>query len=227
LQRALLPAVLSEVPGAEVAARYLPGVQGMEVGGDWYDVIPYGEGRSLIVVGDVSGKGLNAAAAMASLRFATRAYAGQGDSSVEILTKLSVLMSAEPTDNFATVLCIGLDVGAREMTLANAGHLPPFLMNGSEGSFVSTPVGVPVGVAATRPYEATTVTLPDHGTLVAYTDGLIERRDESLDTSLERLRTAAVRQEDRAPEALLTALVRDLVGHGEDDTAILAVTWPN
>jgi hypothetical protein len=226
LQRALLPAVLSEVPGAEVAARYLPGVQGMEIGGDWYDVIPYGDGRSLIVVGDVSGKGLNAAAIMASLRFATRAYAGQGDSPVEILTKLSDLMRAEGTDNFATVLCIGLDIGDREMTLANAGHPPPFLLNGTEGSFVGTPVGVPVGVAATRPYQSTTVTLPAHGTLVAFTDGLIERRNESLDTSLERFRQAAQRQTDRAPEVLLTALVGDLVGEGEDDTAILAVTWP-
>jgi serine phosphatase RsbU (regulator of sigma subunit) len=226
LQHALLPDVLSDVPGAETAARYLPGVLGMEIGGDWYDVIAMGDHKALLVVGDVSGRGLHAATVMASLRFAIRAYAAQHDAPADILTKLSTLMVLEGTDSFATVLCVVVDIGGREMEVANAGHLPPLLVTRDGGDFMPAEVGVPVGVVSTKPYESTVVPLPAEGTLVLYTDGLVERRGEILDAGLARLKAAALAERDASLEDFLTALLRQLTNDDAgDDTALLAVRW--
>jgi serine phosphatase RsbU (regulator of sigma subunit) len=228
LQRALLPQVLPALAGTRTAVRYKPGSQDLEIGGDWYDVIPLHDARALIVVGDVSGRGLQAANVMASLRFAIRAYAAQHDEPDEILTKLSTLVDLEESGHFATVLCVLIDTDQRQITIANAGHLPPLLLNGSGGEILPTDVGLPVGVGSESRYVAVTTPMPDDATLMMFTDGLIERRGESLDVGLERLREMAGSQSTVALEELLDAVVEKLTADlTDDDAALLAVQWPS
>ena len=225
LQHALLPEALPALDGLQASVRYVPGISGIEVGGDWYDIVAVDDGQVLVVVGDVSGRGLHAATTMASLRYAVLAYAAQRDGPGTILAKLSSLVSREPHDFFATVLCALIDVDAHTITLASAGHLAPLLIEGGEPRFAELSVGVPIGAADGARYEEVRVSLAPHATLVAYTDGLVERRGEVLDAGLARLRRAAA-----APGLTLDELVSKLVSdlaHDEshDDTAILAVRW--
>jgi hypothetical protein len=234
LQQALLPEAIPQLAGTDTAVRYLPGVEGMHIGGDWYDVIALDESRMLFVVGDVSGRGVRAAAVMASLLYAVRAYAAEGDAPDTILTKLSRLSKVEHNGRFATVLCIELDVTTRQLVVANAGHLPPLLVRPGHSEFLATDVGVPVGVSSSRPYVTTRVTVPPRATVLAFTDGLIERRGESIDAGLERLRGRAeahLKGNRPATEGdgltdYVTNVVDDLVAGGVDDDAVLlGVRW--
>ena len=226
LQHSLLPKSLPSVPGVDLGVRYLAGDEGVDIGGDWYDLLPLGDGQLLLVVGDVSGRGVRAATVMASLRYAIHAYAAQGDPPTVILTKLSDLLDVEGDDGgFATVLCAAIDVSAHRMTIASAGHLPPLLIAGGGADLVPIRTGVPVGVNGGVSYESVTVTIPPRATVLVYTDGLVERRGESLDLGLDRLRHAAVGV-DGSLEHLLTTIVDRLTEVGSsDDTAVLGVRW--
>jgi serine phosphatase RsbU (regulator of sigma subunit) len=225
LQHALLPAELPHVAGTETSGRYEPGEQGVEIGGDWYDVIPLDDHRLLTVVGDVSGRGLRAATTMASLRYAIHAYAAQSDSPATILTKLSGLLSVTTAGQFATVLCTVLDVDAHEVTVASAGHLPPLLISEGQGEYLEGLVGPPIGVQTGVTYAPITVAVPAVATLLAFTDGLVERRGESIDDGLARLRNAALTQNGNLA-GLLNHLVNDLRhGYSDDDTAIVGLRW--
>ncbi len=225
LQHALLPDELPQIGGAEASARFEPGDQGVEIGGDWYDVIPLAERRLLVVVGDVTGRGLRAAATMASLRYAIHAYAAQSDSPATILTNLSKLLSVTASGQLATVLCVLVDVDARLLTITSAGHLPPLLISGDHGEYIESEIGLPVGVEAGATYTSTTVAAPPAATFIAFTDGLVERRGESLDRGLARLRDAATGNHAGLPE-LLSKLVTQLHhGRAEDDTAIVGLRW--
>ncbi len=225
LQHALLPDRLPQIPGAQASARYEAGERGVEIGGDWYDVINLDEHRSLLVVGDVSGRGLRAATTMASLRYAIHAYAAQKDSPPQILTKLSHLVSVADSGQLATILCALVDLERREINLTSAGHLPPLLISNGDGRYVHSEVGLPIGVEAGASYTATTVSAPQAATLVAFTDGLIEQRGENLDDGLARLRRVATGQDASLPE-LLSKLVTELrSGPSQDDIAIVALRW--
>ena len=225
LQHAMLPASLPQIRGMQASARYEAGEQGVDVGGDWYDVIDLDGRRLLLVVGDVSGRGLRAATTMASLRYAIRAYAAQDDGPPEILNKISRLVDITECGQLATVLCAMVDTEQRRLTVTSAGHLPPLLISDGAGQFVDTEVGLPIGVEASASYRSTTMTVPSSATVVAFTDGLVERRGESLDEGLERLRETATRHHVGLPE-LLETLVTELVnGRSEDDIAIVGVRW--
>jgi serine phosphatase RsbU (regulator of sigma subunit) len=226
LQAALLPEALPDLAVAETAVRYLPGVEGINVGGDWYDLIPLDDAHVLAVVGDVSGRGLRAAAVMASLLYATRAYAAEGDSPVDILAKLSKILNVGRSGQFATVLLVLMDLQAHRITVVNGGHPPPLLLTNGTAHFVDSDVGVPIGVSSTPAYNPTTIPVTAGTTLLAYTDGLVERRGESLDVGFERLRDVAVRSENGSLDGLLSAVVESLVGSGAvDDTVLLGVRW--
>jgi serine phosphatase RsbU (regulator of sigma subunit) len=229
LQHALLPEALPSIPGLEAATRYVPGAAGVEVGGDWYDLVAQGDRCALAVVGDVAGRGVPAATAMAALRFAVLAYAADGDGPAELLGRLSRFAGAYPGAYFATVLCARLDLGHGVLTVASAGHLPPLLLSAAGSEYAALEVGVPIGVGgAPADYVELTTALPAAGTLLAFTDGLVERRDEVLDAGLARLRAVADREGAAAPlDGLLGRLVDELPTPGgpEDDTAILAVRW--
>jgi len=227
LQHALLPEELPVIAGAEASALFEPGERGVEIGGDWYDVIPLDDQRLLVVVGDVSGRGLRAAATMASLRYAIHAYAAQNDPPAAILTKLSRILSVTETGQIATVLCAVVDLGSRQVTVATAGHLPPLLISDGHGEYVDGEIGVPIGAQAGAAYKSITVPAPPSATLLAFTDGLVERRGEELDRGLERLRTAATADHQGLPELLGTLVAELRHGPSEDDTAIVGLRWKN
>lgn len=225
LQQSLLPQELPDIPGLEIGARYEPGAADVEIGGDWYDVVRLEDNQVLVVVGDVSGHGLPAATIMASLRYAIRAYAAQGDPPSAILQKLRTLVDVSRDEHFATVWCGLIDVRTREITVANAGHPNALLVTPDGTRFVEADVGTPIGVPVTGEPGATTTRIPDDGTLLAFTDGLFERRGQTIDVGLAELREAA-RGDDVALDELLARLVADLVPDGaNDDIALLGVRW--
>jgi serine phosphatase RsbU (regulator of sigma subunit) len=225
LQHSLLPGEFAEVDGFEFGARYVAGVEGIDIGGDWYDVVPLSEERVLVVVGDVSGRGLPAATTMASLRYAIRAYAAEGAGPAEILTKLSALVSIPRDGHFATVLCAVIDRVNRTMVLANAGHPQPLLLTDGPARFVATETRAPIGVRMGEPYPEGRTPLPAPATLLLYTDGLVEQRGEHLDVGLERLKVAAERPAESL-ETLLDNVLRDAIPRGsDDDTALVGVQW--
>lgn len=225
LQHALLPGRLPEVAGVEVAVRYVAGVDGIDVGGDWYDLIPMDGGTCMLVIGDVSGRGLGAATTMASLRFAIRAYVAQGDEPNVVLDKLGELLSVERDGHFATAICGHVDVAGHRITLANAGHLPALLVDGDAAAFIEGPVGPPIGVCQRARSACVTVSVPAGATVLVVTDGLVERRGESIDEGLERLRHS-VGAAAGPLDDVLGRVLGELVPRGsDDDIAMLGMQW--
>lgn len=124
----------------------------------------------------------------------------------------------------ATLLCALVDVETRQVRVTSAGHLPPLVIGENGAAFIQAPVGVPVGVDRNPTYSSTTATVPTGGTLLAYTDGLIERRGESIEVGLERLRALA--SSNHVPlDGLLTRVLEGLGAHADDDTAIAGIRW--
>lgn len=226
LQQALLPKSLPSIPGIEFSARYVAGDPSADVGGDWYDVIGCDDHSCVFAVGDVSGRGVPAASTMASLHYAIRAYAAQGDGPLTILEKLGALLDVARDGHFATVLLGHADVARHEVTVVSAGHPPPLVVGGGDGHFVETLTGAPVGVWQRSRYTPVTFTVPPRGSMLAYTDGLVERRGEMLDTGLERLRVAAT-SGGHAPHGLIDAVLGSLTTEGamSDDVALLELRW--
>jgi serine phosphatase RsbU (regulator of sigma subunit) len=225
LQHALLPDELPELPGLQVSALYVPAASGIDVGGDWYDIVAAGEGQVFVMIGDVSGHGLRAATTMASLRHAALAYAAQDYSPAAVLSKLSDFVNSTAHDYFATMLCALIDVQAHRLTVSSAGHMAPLLIDHEQTRFVEFDVNVPIGVRRVSPYGEATISVNPDTTLIAFTDGLVERRGEIIDTGLARLRDAAGAR-GLALSELLQALARELSSDDHhDDTAIVGVRW--
>jgi len=225
LQHSLLAEAFPEFGGLEFASRYVAGVEGIDIGGDWYDVVRLDRGDILLVVGDVSGRGLEAATMMASLRYAARAYAAEGHRPGLILSKLSDLVSIARDGHFATVLCGILDVATGRISIANAGHPQPLLLGPSGAEFVATSVGVPIGVHVGLPYSEVQFNFPRGSTLLLYTDGAIERRGEHLDTGLQRLKDVTIAASGPLDEFLNKVASGVIGADAEDDTALLGVRW--
>jgi len=224
LQHALLPDALPQIPGVQTSAQYRAGARGVEIGGDWYDVIDLGDRCLLLVVGDVSGRGLRAATTMAALRYAIHAYAAQGDPPARILTKLSDLVSVADGDQLATVLCAVVNVERRTISITSAGHLPPLAISGGVGEYVELEAGLPVGVQTGASYTSTTIAVPPGATFLAFTDGLVEHRDD-IEQGLSRLRDAATAHDTGLPE-LVSRLMDELsYGPSPDDSVILGLRW--
>jgi serine phosphatase RsbU (regulator of sigma subunit) len=225
LQQALLPQKLAEIPGMQLAARYLPGAAGVDIGGDWYDVVPVDDRQFVFIVGDVSGRGVRAAAVMASLQFAGRAYALEGHSPATILDRLARSLDLERDGHFATVLCGLVDVGAHTVLLANAGHLPPLVCSGGEARLVTIESGSPIGISGGASRAHAEVKTGANDVLIAYTDGLVERRGEILDAGLERLQKAASRDFPSLDD-MLSSIVTELSGdEPTDDIALIGLQW--
>ena len=185
LQRSLL-AEVPRMEGVDSAARYQAGSTGLEVGGDWFDVLRRPDGIVQITVGDVAGRGVAAAALMGQLRSAFRAYAYEHSSPAAVMTRLQRHIVQ---DEMATAICIAIDPYTREVLYASAGHPPPLLRDDDSGSI--TPLSDAqfslLGPAAVRPVLDARLSLPRHATLVAYTDGMVERRNEVIDAGIDRL----------------------------------------
>jgi Stage II sporulation protein E (SpoIIE) len=227
LQRALLPQQIPAIEGLEVAVRYLAAADRADIGGDWYDVVPLDEDRFMFVIGDVSGHDIRAAAVMASLHYACRAYALEGHPPGAILDRLRGMLDVSQEGHLATVLCGLVEVGSRRVTLANAGHLPPLIAGGTEAGYPAVRPAPPIGIPADAVPEPVTVTIPAGGLLIAYTDGLVERRNEVLDTGMKRLADAAT-QDAPSLEDLLDRIITDLTGDApSDDVALMGLKWLN
>jgi serine phosphatase RsbU (regulator of sigma subunit) len=194
LQRGLLPKHLPKVRGLRLAAHYQAGGSAAEeVGGDWYDAFALADGRLGIVVGDVAGRGIPAASTMGQMRSVTRAYAlaeQQTRPPGEVLTRLNRYQLILQEDHLFTVLYAVIDPRAATVTWASAGHLPPLMVRSSTAASYLAGGGYPIGVDELE-YEDMVEPLDAGGALVLYTDGLVERRGESLDDGFERLAAAA------------------------------------
>ena len=225
LQHELLPQELPELAGLRVKARYVPAQAGGDIGGDWYDVVPLERGRGLLVIGDVSGHGVQAATSMALVRHATLAYIAEDHRPGVVLAKLSDFVRGRTTDYFATVLCGLIDVEDHRVTFASAGHLAPLLLDGDEGRFVTLHPEAPIGFPHEAPLRETTVEVPAAATLLAFTDGLVERRGEVLDEGLERMRSVAVSLQMRDEQLLATLADKLTSDEHRDDTALVSVRW--
>jgi GAF domain-containing protein/anti-sigma regulatory factor (Ser/Thr protein kinase)/anti-anti-sigma regulatory factor len=226
LQHALLPDSLPQADGLELAVRYLPAADGTAAGGDFYEAVELPGGRLGLAVGDIVGHGPDAAAAMGQLRSAVRAYALEGRSPARVVQLLSRYADGVPGARGATLVYAVLDPGARELRYACAGHPPPLLV-GPDGDtrFLQGARGVPLDRTLGHVYEDATAQVPEHATLVLYTDGAIERRGEPLDIGLARLAQAASAGARLDPEAFCTELLDALFAGGQarrDDVALLA-----
>jgi PAS domain S-box-containing protein len=226
LQRSLLPDSLPIVPGVAMAARYFAGGAGTQVGGDWYDAIPLPGGRVTVVIGDVAGRGVDAASMMGQLRSALRAYALDGSSPATVLERLNHYLLALGWDSMATSCVLRLEPGTGRLTYANAGHPPPLVL-GADGVVrpLSETLCVPLGALDAPGYTEATVDLEPGATIALYTDGLIEQRDELLDRGIERLEHALLSSGPIEPEALCDHVVRQTVGTNvsHDDVTVLVV----
>jgi sigma-B regulation protein RsbU (phosphoserine phosphatase) len=221
LQRSLLPSRLPRPDGVDLAARYLPGHQ-LGVGGDWYDVFVLPAGDLGVVVGDVSGHGLRSAVVMGRLRSALRAYALVEDDPATVLTFLDRKITHFEAGNLATIVYAKINPARTEVTISLAGHPPPLLATPeSAPELLRLPVDLPVGVGDATPRRSTTIALPTGSTLVCFTDGLVERRGESIDQGLARL--LRVRPAASADETCTSIVEHMLVGTAEDDIAVLAL----
>ncbi|MFH8887795.1 SpoIIE family protein phosphatase [Streptomyces sp. NPDC017949] len=187
LQRALLPSAQANSPYAEVAHRYVPGGRITEVGGDWYDVIELPDHRVALVVGDVMGHGVPAAAAMGRLRITTKALARHNAEPAAMLGELDAL-AQEAGIELATCLYLVYDATNGRARIASAGH-PPLLVRHPDGTVrtVGEVLGVPLGVGG-FPFRTTEIELPEHAVLALYTDGLIEARGRDIEAGLDALR---------------------------------------
>ena len=225
LQRSLLPAGLPVGTGLAMAARYLPGERGVQVGGDWYDVVQVSRHEVALVVGDVMGKGLHAAAVMGQLRTALRALAVADPAPAAVLHGLDRLTRELDVDEIATIAYVLVDLRSATARVARAGHLPPLLVSpGCPAELVEGGGSPPLGAPATERPEHTVAMLP--GSLwVLYTDGLVEDRDTGLDRGLpELVRQVGLLHGELGldAEAIATRLLTGLSGEGSaDDVALL------
>jgi PAS domain S-box-containing protein len=225
LQRSMLERVSLPEDRVLVGACYRPAEDELVVGGDWYDIFPLDRGRLGVVVGDVVGRGIEAATAMGQLRSAARALAIADDASpTSMLAGLDRFVDHLPRAQMATLVYAELDLGLGRLTYACAGHPPPVL-TGTNGLEVlwqgrSTPIGVP---PASGPRPQATVDFPVGGRLLLYTDGLIERRRETLDDGIARLCDAVTRHGRLDPDAMVTTLADELTaGEQRRDDVCLA-----
>ncbi|RLK24189.1 response regulator receiver domain-containing protein [Micromonospora sp. M71_S20] len=220
LQRSLLPRRIPQVNGLDMAVRYEPASAQTEVGGDFYELVML-DGHLLLAIGDVAGHSLHAATVMAELRHAVRAYAVEGHQPGEILDRVNELMRTLLPNELATICVLLLHPPSGRVRLASAGHLPPLLSLDGKVEFVqhSAPL---LGVRAPRPPDLEFV-LPAGATLVFYTDGLIERRDTTIDDGLAALAVAAGRVEDDLDQFCERLLVELAPPEIHDDVAVVAL----
>ncbi|MFJ3581215.1 SpoIIE family protein phosphatase [Streptomyces sp. NPDC090127] len=241
LQRSLLPPGDPEAAGLDIACRYLPGTTATEVGGDWFDVIELPGHRTALVIGDVMGRGLRAAVAMGELRTAVRTLAQLDLEPAEVLSHLDEIArglgapaGAQQSGRahkargpelsevyLATCVYAVYDPVTRRCTFANAGHLPPVLVEpGEKALLLDVPPGMPLGVGG-EPFEEVEVELPEGSLLALYTDGLVESRDHPLDEGLSAFRSTLTGTGMPLEDVCDRVLTTLHTGHGEDDIALL------
>ncbi|GAA2475113.1 SpoIIE family protein phosphatase [Streptomyces gobitricini] len=248
LQRTMMPVLGPAIPGMEVAARYVPTGGGLQVGGDWYDMIQLPGGRVALVIGDVQGHDVRAAGLMGQLRIALRAYASEGHRPDAVLSRASRFLygitdGAEGGDHgaarFATCLYLEVDPATGTLDIARAGHPDPAIRM-ADGTVMLRPTagGLPLGIVPDTDYPTTRLTLEPGETLMVCTDGLLETGGHDLETGWTRIRTLLELHdtEGESLEGLADSLVQAVHGPGshhttgpladrrEDDIAVLLLS---
>jgi GAF domain-containing protein/anti-sigma regulatory factor (Ser/Thr protein kinase) len=224
LQRSVLPSSLPRVDGVELAARYLPGSAQLDVGGDWFDALQLPDGKLGLVVGDVVGKGVQAAASMAQLRNAIRAFSVDRLKPSSVLVRLNRLADEVLDTSFATVAYLSLEPDSGVCRLSSAGHPPPAIAYpDGRVELIEGARGLPLGTGIRTTYRQELFELPPGSVVVLYTDGLVERRGRSIDEGLSTLRKALA-SAPGDPDRLLEHVLENVVGDDErgDDIALLA-----
>ena len=223
LQQGLLPPTLPLLPRLVLAARYLPAADGVQAGGDWYDVLDLGEHRVAIAVGDVVGQGPAAAAVMGQLRSALNAYLLDDHPPGAAVDRLNRFALRIPGARASSAICLILDTDTGELVWARAGHPPPLIVGPGGARYLDGAHGMVLGLtSAPAPVQGHTTLLPGSA-LLLYTDGLVERRGEVIDDGLDRLAATADRHRADPPDALIdAALAAALDGAGPaDDIAVI------
>jgi serine phosphatase RsbU (regulator of sigma subunit) len=231
LQTSLLPADLPVVEGMDIAARYVS-AKGTQVGGDWYDVIELESGQVGLVVGDVMGHGIKAASVMGQLRLATRAYAIDGYSPSKVVSRVDRLLERLDETQIATLVYAVLEPASGHVTIVNAGHPPPVMVDRLGNARLLTGAeSVALGAGAATAVESERVvhteeglTVPRGSRLMFYTDGLVEDRNRPVGNGITLLQQA-VRGHVGSPAELCDLVLSNVApSHLEDDVCILAVT---
>lgn len=222
LQRELLPRDPPDIPGWDIATYYRPAGD-QEAGGDFYDVLRLSGGRFIAVIGDVMGRGVEAAAAMAQTRTMIRAYAVDDPDPAKVFSKVDTYFEATEYSQLVTVLYFLIDLSSGRIEVGNAGHLPPLLVESGRPRVLAVDVGTPFGVGGfTR--TATGFDVPIGSTLIAFTDGVVERRGEDIDIGIDRL----LRHVDSVAIDNATGLINRLTSAvsadvRDDDVTVLAL----
>lgn len=224
LQRSMLPSALPRVAGLSLAARYVAGGGGTQVGGDWYDTVVMDDGRVMLAVGDVVGRGARAAAVMGQLRTAMRAYALQQLPATVLMRSLDLLLQDVGESAIATAACLMLDPASGAVELVLAGHPPPLVV-GPDGSarYLGADPHAPMGVRETPIYLSTYTSLSPGSTLLIFTDGLVESRVRPVGEGLQQLADSLVGMAstldvEQVCDACLKVM---LAGNHDDDVALL------
>ncbi|MFC9748703.1 ATP-binding SpoIIE family protein phosphatase [Streptomyces niveus] len=227
LQRSLLPQELEQPDDLRVAATYQPGGTDAAVGGDWYDVITLGAGRTALVIGDVMGRGVRAAAVMGQLRTAVRAYARLDLPPHEVLQLLDGLAAEIDASQIATCVYAVHDPNEGRLVYASAGHLP-ILVRAEDGTVAraADPTGPPLGTGGWI-HTSGTIDLAPGSTAVLYTDGLVERRSEDIDEGVASLERALAGAKG-SPQVVCDRLIRAMgvTAEHDDDVAVLVLQHP-
>ncbi|WP_129305181.1 SpoIIE family protein phosphatase [Streptomyces sp. L2] len=224
LQRTLLPRRLPRLPGAVAVARYLPTTAGLEVGGDWYDVIPLNDNHVAFVIGDVQGHNAGAATLMGQMRTALRAYAAEGHAPDVVVAHANRLLLDMETDLFATCAYVDVDMEEGTAWCVRAGHVPPVLRQPDGTTEIAhAEGGPPLGVLGQAEFPMTPLRLRPGTILALTTDGLVESADTDIDVGLDRLARELARADPGhlglVADALLTG------AHREDDVALLLMRY--
>lgn len=225
LQRGLLPGRPARIPGLTIATRYLPATVGMQVGGDWHDVIALPEGRAGLVIGDVQGHGVDAAAIMGMLRTAVLAYAVEGHGPGEVVRRTNALTAGLGTDLFATCAYVEFDPSSGRARMVRAGHQHPVLVERAGVRQIDVPGGLPLGIDTGARYPVTEVVLEHGDVLVLCTDGLVESRGLSLDEGVAWMLATLEDGRGMSPDGLAGHLIARRTGELGDDIALLLARY--
>jgi PAS domain S-box-containing protein len=221
LQHSLLPRDIPDVAGLDIAYRYQPASRAAQVGGDWFDVIPLDDGEAALVVGDVTGHSIHAAAIMGQLRTTTATLARLGCPPEQIMSQLGGVVAAHGDEAGATCLYAVYDPASRRCRLTSAGHLPPALRHpGGRVEFLDVPSGVMLGVSPGR-CPATDIDLPAGSVLTLYTDGLVEQPGQDIGAGMSRLARALGTSPARSLDDLCDSVLASLGPPARDDIALL------
>ncbi|MGW0291369.1 SpoIIE family protein phosphatase [Streptomyces tuirus] len=225
LQRSLLPRRLPRLPGGTAVARYLPARRGLQVGGDWYDVIALSESKVALVIGDVQGHSAGAATIMGQMRTAVRAYAVEGHPPDVVVAHANRLLVGMETDLFATCCYVELDMEEGNALFVRAGHLAP-LVRHPDGTTAEIAVegGLPLGVLADAEFPLTALALAPGSVLALVTDGLVESADLQVDEGMRLVRRSLAEADPADLGGMADALLGE-DGRREDDVAVLLLRY--